>query len=147
MEQISAQKYVSVIFSAGKFGSWFYPFNHRFFTYQQAEKPQPNLGPGQHHSGPDFDIFKTLILSHFHNKTTVTTIRIWITLKKETMEWRLSLYSCTGTCWKAEHLLGRQASLAPKKTVKAIGAVSVPPALPCDTGKTLSNTFNAHLVL
>jgi hypothetical protein len=94
--------------------------------------------------------FKTinlhLLLNHFI-QTILTTMQICVTLKKETVERMFSLYSSRGTCWKAEHRLGRQASLAPKKTVKAIGAVSVPPSPPCDTGKTLSNTFSAHLVL
>lgn len=75
------------------------------------------------------------------------------TLKNETMVWRLSLYSWRGTCWKAEHLSGRQASLAPKNTVTANGVVAaaaaaLPSPPPLSTaGNTLSATFRAHLVL
>ena len=63
-------------------------------------------------------------------------------LRNETMEWRLCLYSCRGTCWKAAYLSGRQASFAPKNTVTAKGS---PP--PSTRGNTFSKTCSAHLVL
>ena len=65
-----------------------------------------------------------------------------LTLRNETMEWRLCLYSCRGTCWKAAYLSGRQASFAPKNTVTAKGS---PP--PSTRGNTFSKTCSAHLVL
>ena len=94
MEQISAQKYVYVIFSAGEFGARIPPFRHRFFTYQQAEKSQPNSGPGQHHPGPDFDKLKTPILSHFHN--TYISSTTWSEKYK-------TLIDCTISTFKLRH--------------------------------------------
>jgi len=43
--KISAQKYVSVIFSAGKFGPRIPPFGHRFLPNQQTKKTALKFGP------------------------------------------------------------------------------------------------------
>lgn len=99
------------------------------------------------------------VVPYMHTNS-YTLVRVWVcnvrkftdcekeyTLKNEKMAWRFCLYSGRGTCCQAEHLSGRQASLAPKNTVTANGCA--PPSPPLSTGgsKTLSTTFNAHLVL
>jgi len=67
LEQISAQKYVSVIFSSGKFGPRIPPLGHRFLSNQQAKNNTQNRAPDNKIRAPILTVSANFNFSNFES--------------------------------------------------------------------------------